>query len=134
MARSDAGGFGAHTLEQEDSRAVIERLEAEKERLRNQPEGEGLRRDWLKRECRDMAAYLRWFLKDHGHETEDQIVDLYRERYQDKVSVLLQQLERQDLYPPEHRKSFQINADKFPRSPLAIRDLAGTLGSIGQEI
>jgi hypothetical protein len=106
----------------------------ENERLRNQPDGEGLRRDWLKRECRDMAAYLRWFLKDHGQEPEDQIVDLYRERYQDKVAVLLEQLERQDLYPPEDRKSFQIAADKFPRSPMAIRNLAGTLGSIGQQI
>lgn len=110
------------------------KLETKIERLRNQSDGEGLRRDWLKRECRDMAAYLRWFLKDHGHKTEDEIVDLYRERYQDKVSVLLQQLERQDLYPPEDRKGFEVTADKFPRSPMAIRNLAGTLGSIGQEI
>ena len=101
-------------------------------RVREQTEN--LTRDWLKRECRDMAAFLRWFLKDHGQETEDEILDMYRERYQDKVSVLLQQLERQGLYPPEDRQSFQITADKFPRSPMAIRNVAGTLGSIGQEI
>jgi septal ring factor EnvC (AmiA/AmiB activator) len=115
-------------------RHACEGLREENERLRNQPGGEGLKRDWLKRECRDMAAYLRWFLKDHGQQTEDQIVDLYHERYQDKVSDLLEQLERQGLYPPEDRKDFQISADKFPRSPMAIRNLAGTLGRIGHEI
>ena len=105
------------------------------EQMANKRAGEqtdALARDWLKRECRDMAAYLRWFLKDHEQETEDKILDLYRERYLDKVSVLLQQLEQRGLYPPDHRKSFQIDADKFPRSPMAIRNLAGVLGSIGQ--
>jgi hypothetical protein len=124
-------GSHAQVREVEQER---EQAQTDKQTSQQEPDGDGLRRDWLKRECRDMAAYLRWFLKDHEHKTDDEIVDLYRERYQDKVAVLLQQLERQDLYPPEDRKSFQVAADKFPRSPMAIRNLAGTLGSIGQEI
>lgn len=119
--------------ELEELRAAYKRLKAENEQLKNSPGNAELRQD-----SRQMASDLRQFLKDNSDRPEDQIIrpedqimELYRKRLLDKVSALLEELEENGLYPPPKRQSFEIAADKYPRSPMAINNLAKTLGTIG---
>lgn len=116
------------------------RLEAEKEALKeeakptptvSQPEQAG--REELKRDCRQMADDLRRFLKDNNGRSEDEVIELYRDRLLYKVSALLEELEEGGLYPPENLKGYEITANAYPHSPMAIERLAKTLGTIGHK-
>lgn len=88
-------------------------------------------REELKRDCRQMADDLRRFLKDNGGRSENEVMELYRDRLLYKVSALLEELEEHSLYPPKNLQSFEIAANSYPRSPMAIERLAKTLGTIG---
>jgi hypothetical protein len=92
----------------------------------------------LKRRCRQLAEDLRQFLEDHHGKGRDEIMRLYRRdlgdrNLADEASVLLEQLEDHELYPPRGHKGYQISANRYPRSPMAINDLATVLGRIGRQ-
>ena len=87
----------------------------------------------LRQSCREMADYLRWFLADHKDWSESDTVDLYHQRFGDRVGTLLEELEQYDMYPPENLKSYERAANAHPRSSMAIYCLAKTLGSIGNK-
>jgi hypothetical protein len=92
----------------------------------------------LKRRCREMAEDLRQFLEDHRGKDRDEIMRLYRRNLGDRnladeASVLLEDLEEHELYPPKNLKGYQIAANRYPRSPTAINDLATILGRIGRK-
>ncbi len=92
----------------------------------------------LKRRCRELAEDLRQFLEDHKGENRDEIARVYRRdlgdrNLADEASVLLEQLEERGLYPPKNHKGYQIGANRYPRSPTAINDLAMVLGRIGRQ-
>ncbi|QIN82808.1 hypothetical protein GBA63_09200 [Rubrobacter tropicus] len=113
-----------------------ERLEAEKEARKddtNSPvsQQEQPGREELKRDSRQMADDLRRFLKDNSGRSESEVMELYRDRLLYKVAALLEELEEQGLYPPEKLESFEISANAYPRSPMAIEHLAATLGTLG---
>jgi hypothetical protein len=93
--------------------------------------------DDLRRRCRELAEDLRQFLEDHQGKDRDEIMRLYRRNvgnrnFADEASVLLEELEEYGLYPPKNLKSFEISANAYPRSPMAINRLATTLGTIGR--
>lgn len=90
--------------------------------------------DALRRRCRELADELRQFLEDNEKDLdEDDLVLLYNRRLGDKTSALLEELEEHGLYPAQKLKSYQLAANAKPLSPFAIRNLAGTLVTIGHK-
>jgi len=92
----------------------------------------------LKRRCRELAEDLRQFLEDHQGKDRDEVMRLYHRdlgdrNLADEAGVLLAQLEEHELYPPRGHKGYQISANRYPRSPMAINDLATVLGRIGRQ-
>jgi hypothetical protein len=72
------------------------------------------------------------FLEDHERTlAKDDLMKLYHRSLGDEASALLQELEERGLYPLEKLKSYELAANAHPHSPLAIRRLAKTLGTIG---
>lgn len=104
---------------------------AEARRIAEEIVGETDNEEDLKRRCRELADELRQFLEDNESLDEEQTMRLYNRRLGDKASALLEELEEHSLYPPPNQKSYQLAANAKPLSPFAIRNLAGTLGTIG---
>jgi hypothetical protein len=121
---------GDEVLQEENEQLKVE-IESPEEAAPSQEERKSRYED-LKQRCRGLADELRQFLEDHEKGTnEEEIMRLYRRQLLDKASALLEELEEQDLYPPKHLKSFELDANAYPRSPMAINRLAKTLGTIG---
>jgi len=121
------GAIG-HGAGNEPSKVEVESPKEKRDNGEDRSHGED-----LKRRCRELADEIRQFLEDCESKglNEDQIMKLYRRRLGDKASALLEELEENGLYPPKKLKSFEISANAYPRSPMAINRLANTLGTIG---
>lgn len=109
------------------------RVEVESPGEKRGNEGDWSHSEDLKRRCRELAEEIRQFLEDCESKglDEDQIMNLYRRRLGDKANALLEELEENDQYPPKKLKSYEISANAYPRSLMAINRLANTLGTIG---
>jgi hypothetical protein len=129
----DQADYAGHQMENKQSKA-----EAEPPKERFTTGGGPLNDEDLKRRCREMAEDLRQFLEDHQGKDRDEIMRVYRRNLGDRnladeASVLLEDLEEHELYPPNNLKGYQIAANHYPRSPTAINNLATILGRIGRK-
>jgi low affinity Fe/Cu permease len=140
QARVDGGGFGAHTIAQEDTQAVIERLQAEVEQLKAQPGDEE-----LKDACFQVSAECYQFVRDHGgtelgdyldpevRRRNDEVMLEYEESLGGRVNGLLRKLERRGWWQPETVEPKKRKHIEDPGFLSDVQDIARELNAIGHE-
>jgi hypothetical protein len=140
QAQADASGVYAPTFEQEDTRAVNERLRAEIEQLKAQPGDEE-----LKSECFQVSAECYQFVRDHGgseigdyldpqvRRRNDEIMLEYEQSLGGRVNGLLRKLQRRGWWQPETIDPKKRKRFDDPGFLADVQDIAKELNAIGHE-